>query len=83
MALYYKMRQVLLQNATTVYYKIRGKFIKKCVRFFIKKCDDFITNCDSTYGFAWGTVVMSGLVLFNVTWECWIIYRNVYVELLV
>ena len=83
MALYYKMRQMLLQNATTVYYKIREKFIKKCVRFFIKKCDDFITNCDSTYGFALGTVVMSGLVLFNVTWVCWIIYRNVYVELLV
>ena len=50
MALYYKMRQILLQNATAillqnateVYYKMRQ-------RFFITKCDSFMTKCDSSY----------------------------------
>ena len=31
------------------YYKVRQKFITKCVRFFITKCDDFITKCNSYY----------------------------------
>lgn len=26
------------------YYKMRLKFMTKCVRVFIKKCDSFITN---------------------------------------
>ena len=46
---YYKMRQLL-------YYKMRLKFITKCVRFsitkcdsFIIKCDEFITKCDGYY----------------------------------
>ena len=29
------------------YYKMRQKFITKCVKFFITKCDSFITKCDS------------------------------------
>ena len=33
----------------TVYYKMRQKFITKCVRFFDTKCDSFITKCDSYY----------------------------------
>ena len=32
-----------------IYYKMRQKFITKCVRFFITKCDNFITICDSYY----------------------------------
>ena len=31
------------------YYKKRQKFITKWVRFFITKCDSFITNTDSYY----------------------------------
>ena len=31
------------------YYKMRQKFIKKCVRFFITKYDHFMTKCDSYY----------------------------------
>ena len=27
-----------------LYYKMQLKFITKCVRFFLKKCDSFITN---------------------------------------
>ena len=30
-------------------YKIRQKFITKCLSFFITKCDSFITKCDSYY----------------------------------
>ena len=33
----------------TLYYKMRQKFITKCVRFFITKCDSFVTKCDSYY----------------------------------
>ena len=35
------------------------------------------------YGFAWNTVVNSGLVLQNATWNCLICYKNGYVGLLV
>ena len=38
----------LLQNLTDVI-KMRQKFIAKCVRFFITKCDSFITKCGSYY----------------------------------
>lgn len=31
------------------YYKIREKFITKCVRSFITKCNSVITKCDSYY----------------------------------
>ena len=31
------------------YYKMRQKFIAKCVRFFITKCDSFISKCGSYY----------------------------------
>ena len=56
------MWQILLQNATANYYKMRQMFITKCVWIFITKCDsfttnaavitncnDFITKCDSYY----------------------------------
>ena len=62
MTLYFKMREILLQNTTADYYKMRHKFITKCVRFFCCKMPQFycrmrqllqnatfITNCDSTY----------------------------------
>ena len=39
---YHKMRQIF-------YYKMRQKFITKWVRFFILKCNIFITKCDSYY----------------------------------
>ena len=52
----------LLQNATLLlqmrqlfYYKMRQKFITKCVRFLLQNttviriCDDFITKCDCYY----------------------------------
>ena len=31
------------------YYKMQQKFIKKCVSFFITKCDSFVTKCDIYY----------------------------------
>ena len=53
MTVYYKMRQIL-QNTTAMllqnaryYYKMRQKFITKCVRVFIIECDSFITKCNS------------------------------------
>ena len=39
----------LLQNATDIITKWDSYFITKCVRFFIKNCDNFITKCDSYY----------------------------------
>ena len=36
MALYYKMRQILLQNATKVYYKIRQVFYYKMRQFYYR-----------------------------------------------
>ena len=41
-----RIRHVLIQNATEVYYKYVRLFITKCDRF-ITKCDSFITNCDN------------------------------------
>ena len=32
-----------------IYYKMRQKFVTKCVRFFITNCDSFITKCDVYY----------------------------------
>ena len=61
MILYYKMRQILLQNATAillqnaikVYYKMRQVFYYKMRQFYYKMRQllqnaTFITNCDST-----------------------------------
>ena len=39
MAVYYKMRQLL-------HYKMREKVITQCVRFFITKYENLITNCN-------------------------------------
>ena len=36
-----------------------------------------------SYGYVWNTVVLSGLVLLNATWNCWISYKNGYAGLLV
>ena len=36
------MRQLL-------YYKLPQTFVTKCVRFFVTKCDGFITKCDVYY----------------------------------
>ena len=52
MTVYYKMRQILLQNTTTillqnateVYYKMRQKFITKFVRFFFYKMRQLVQN---------------------------------------
>ena len=35
------------------YFKMRQKFITKCPRFVITKCDSFIRNCDSYYKMRW------------------------------
>ena len=61
MTVYYKMRQmllqnataILLQNATKVYYKMRQVFYYKMRRFYYKMRQllqnaAFMTNCDST-----------------------------------
>ena len=55
MTVYYKMQQILLQNAianllqnaTEVYYKMRQAFCYK-MRHLLQNAT-FITNCDSTY----------------------------------
>ena len=60
MTVYYKMRQILLQNttaillqkATELYYKLRQVFYYKSDSLFqnvtvITKCDAFTTKCDS------------------------------------
>ena len=55
MTVYYKMRQILLQNATAillqntteVYYKMRQVCYDNVT--FITRCDNFITKCDSYY----------------------------------
>ena len=33
------MRQILLQNVTAILLQMQQKFITKCVRFFVTKCD--------------------------------------------
>ena len=63
MTVYYKMRQmllqnataILLQNATEVYYKMRQVFYYKMRQFYYKMRQllqnaTFITNCNSTHG---------------------------------
>ena len=42
---YYKMRQILLQNATAILLQNAAEFITKCVRFFITIYDSFIIKC--------------------------------------
>ena len=39
LTIYYRMQQILLQNATAILFKMRLKFITECVRIFIKNCD--------------------------------------------
>ena len=36
-------------SITLFYYKMWQKFIEKCVRCFVIKCDSFITKCNSYY----------------------------------
>ena len=40
-------------------------------------------SINAPYGFTWNTVVMSGLVRLDATWNCWISWENGYVGLLV
>ena len=48
MIVYYKMRQVLLQNATAILLQNATGFLLQNTTV-ITKCDDFITKCDSYY----------------------------------
>ena len=48
-ALIVRVNETLLQNATSSFYQIRKKLITKCVIFFITKCYNFFTKCDSYY----------------------------------
>ena len=45
----YKMRQILLQNATATFLQNVSEVYHKMYKFFIKKCDRFIRKCDSYY----------------------------------
>ena len=45
----YKMRQILLQNATATFLQNVSEVYHKMYKFFIKKCDRFIKKCDSYY----------------------------------
>ena len=45
----YKMRQILLQNATSTFLQNVSEVYHKMYKFFIKKCDRFIRKCDSYY----------------------------------
>ena len=45
----YKMRQILLQNATATFLQNVSEVYHKMNKFFIKKCDRFIRKCDSYY----------------------------------
>ena len=72
MTLYYKMRQILLQNATAillqnatkVYYEMRQVFYYKMQQFYYKMRQllqnaTFITYCDSTPRKSLGTIFHS------------------------
>ena len=48
MTLYYKMRQILLQNATAILLQNASGFLLQNATV-ITNCDDFITKCDSYY----------------------------------
>ena len=43
------------------YYKVRWSVIKKCDSFFIRKCDNFITNCFDYYQVRQNNVRVSGI----------------------
>ena len=48
MTVYYKMRQMLLQNATAILLQnVTGLLLENTT--VITKCDDFVTKCDSCY----------------------------------
>ena len=49
MTVYYKMRQILLQNATAILLQNATEVYYKMHQVFITKCDSFITKCDSYY----------------------------------
>ena len=51
MTVYYKMRQILLQNATPILLQNATEVYYKMHQVFITKCDSFITKCDSYYKF--------------------------------
>ena len=48
MTVYYKMRQILLQNATAILLENASGFLLQNATI-ITNCDDFITTCDSCY----------------------------------
>ena len=41
------MRQMLLQNATAIFFQNATEVYYKMLQLFITKCDSFITKCDS------------------------------------
>ena len=45
----YKMRQILLQNATAIFLQNVSEVCHKMYKFFITKSDHFIRKCDSYY----------------------------------
>ena len=49
MAFYYKMRQILLQNAAAILLQNATKVYYKVRQDFYYKSDSFITKCDSYY----------------------------------
>ena len=55
MALYYKMRQILLQNATAILLQNASGFLLQNATVLLQNatvitnCDDFITKCDAYY----------------------------------
>ena len=49
MTVYYKMWQILLQNATSILLQNAAKVYYKLHQVFITKCHSFITKCDSYY----------------------------------
>ena len=83
---YYGMRQMLLQNVTTIllrnaaeiYYKFRQVFFYKMQPFYYKmwqlftNCDDFIIKCDSYYKMR---RLLQITTLHNV-WKFWTTYKK-------
>ena len=51
MTISYKMRQILLQNATVTLLQNAAEVHCKIHQVFITKCKGFITKCDSYYKF--------------------------------
>ena len=55
MTVYYKMRQILLQNATAILLQNASGFLLQNATILLQNatiitnCDDFITTCDSCY----------------------------------